>query len=29
MHGIAATTCPPNEIDIFYLAPDFSMDHIF
>ncbi len=27
MHGIAATTCAPNHIDIFYLDPDFAMAH--
>ena len=27
MHAIAATTCAPNHIDIFYLEPNFSMAH--
>jgi hypothetical protein len=27
MHGIAATTCAPNHIDIFYLEPNFGMAH--
>ena len=29
MHAIAATTCAPNHIDIFYLEPNFSMAHKF
>jgi hypothetical protein len=27
MHAIAATTCAPNHIDIFYLEPGFGMAH--
>ncbi len=28
MRAIAATSCGPNRIDIFYLEPDFSMAHM-
>src|ERR1051325_9726965 len=29
MHAIAASSCAPTHIDIFYLEPDFSMAHKF